>query len=314
MKKLLLLSIFAFFSLVSANVFGQSAGTSINPSVGEIYTYKVNYHSSSTYSWSLQASANGGGSELFGGTSSATAVATTADTNSNTVTVTWVNPTVSTVYYLHLTETNATCTNRKVLAIQPVNNFKLDIVNVDASGVPLTGTSSTTYSICAPEISTVAWNGTSPVTGTNATDFNYNYGTNTFYYKITASGINFSNTKWTPSVAIAQANGVHATVTIETQIGGTFGASWGTGIFANNSTSTPEIPAGAGNDVIWVKVTVNNNTGTPLTANENLTNNDFTFTLNAASKDQNNNTAVDLGNGHTVQTQLARPDSGAIQY
>lgn len=313
MKKLLLLSIFALFTLVSANVFGQNSGTPINPSIGDINTYSVALHAGSTYAWTLEAAATGGGTDLF----AAATIASTAATNSNSVTVTWLNPVANTVYFLHLTETNATCSNRKVLAIQPVNNFKLDIVNVDASGVTLTGGTSTNNTTCAPAIgNTIAWNGSNPVTAGNATNFNYNYGTTTFYYKVIASGINFNNTSWIPSIAIAQNNGVNATVTIDTQVGGTFGASWVTPstILANNTTSTPTIPAGSGNNMIWVKVTVNNNTGTPATANENLTNNDFTFTLNTASKDQNNNAAVSLGNVTTVQTQLARPDSGAIQY
>jgi len=311
MKKLLLLSIFAFFTLMSASVFGQNAGTPLNPSIGDIRTYSVASHGGSTYSWTLQTTADGSGTDLF----AAAAIASATGTNSSSVTVTWLAPVVPTIYYLHLTETNSGgCTNRKVLAIQPVNNFKLDIVNVDASGVPLSGTLSTTYTTCAPAITnTIAWNGgTGPVTTTNATDFNYNYGTTTFYYKITATGINFSNTSWTPDITITQVAGALASVTIETKVGNAASYESPSTILAKGS-NTPNISAGAGNNVILVKVIVNNNIGTPLTANENLTNNDFTFTLNSG-KDQNNNPAISLGNITTTQTQLARPDSGLIQY
>lgn len=311
MKKLLFLSIFAFFALVSANVFGQNTGTSaINPSVGDINTYSVLAHPGSTYSWTLEAAPTGGGADLFG-----TAIASATGTNSNSVTVTWLAPVIPTIYYLHLTETNATCSNRKVLAIQPVNNFKLEIVNVDAVGTPLTAGLATNNPTCAPAIaSTMIWNGTGSVTTTNATDFNYNYGTTTYYYKITATGINFTNTSWTPSITIAQLDGTNASVTIDTKVGA---AAWVTPsiiLTSANGTFTPLIPAGAGNSVILVKVTVNNNIGTPATANENLSDNKYTITLNAASKDQNNNLVTNRGNVSTVQTQLARPNSGFITF
>ena len=311
MKKLLLLSIFAFFALVSANVFGQNAGTPLNPSMGDIRTYSVASHLGSTYSWTLQTTADGSGTDLF----VAAAIASATGTSSSSVTVTWLAPVVPTIYYLHLTETNATCSNRKVLAIQPVNNFKLEIVNVDAVGTPLIAGLATNNPTCAPAIaSTMIWNGTGSVTTTNATDFKYDYGTTTYYYKITATGINFSNTEWTPSITIAQLNGTNASVTIDTKVGT---ADWVTPsiiLTSANGTFTPLIPAGVGNSEILVKVTVKNNIGTPATANENLSDNTYTITLNAASKDENNNPATSLGNGNTVQTQLARPASGFITY
>lgn len=318
MKKLLFLSILAFFALVSANVFGQNTGTSaIYPSVGDINNYSVHLNSGSTYAWSLQATANGGGAELFGDTSSTTAVATatTASTTSNTVTVTWVNPTVGKIYYLHLTESNTGgCTNRKVLAIQPANNFRLDIANVDLNGDLLNGgTNSVTYSICAPEINTIAWTGTDPVTDATARSFTYDYGSRTFYYKITAKGINFSNTTWTPNITISQTNGQYATVTIDTKVGTAAWVAPSTILTSTNNTFSPTIPVGAGNDVILVKVTVTNNVGNFSNANENLSDNKYTITLNSG-KDQNLNPAKSLGNTSTTQTQLARPDSGEIQY
>lgn len=308
------------FSLVSlmvllgfgVNVMGQNSGTAIRPSVGDIFTYSVAEHASSTYAWTLEANALGGGTNLFGAT-----LATATGADSKDVTITWVNPaTDGTKYYLHVVETNNGCSNRKVIAIQPKNNFTIDIVNVNASGTPLTAGEATDYSVCAPAIpNTIVWNGTGDVDDlTEATNFKYDYGTTVFYYKVTAAGINFTNTTWTPSISIAQLNAANATVSVATQIGGTFGSSWETAspILAVGSTSTPTIPAGSGNNVIWVRVTVANGFDTPSVAEENVTDSDFTITLNAASKDQRDNPAAFPVNTSTVQTQSARPNTGSI--
>jgi hypothetical protein len=311
MKKLFSLLCLVVLLGVSMNVIGQNAGTAVRPSVGDIFIYSVADHLSSTYVWTLEANATGGGTNLF----IAGAIATSTGANTKDVTITWLNPVVETVYYLHVVETNAGCSNRKVLAIQPKNNFTLQIVNVDATGADLGVGLVTNNPVCAPAIpSTMTWNGASPVTVVNSTDFKYDYGTTVFYYKITAAGINFTNTTWTPSITIAQTNAANATVTIASQVGGAFGASWVSPsvILSNNATSTPTIPAAAGNNIIWVRVTVANGFDTPAIANENVLPNNFTFTLNAASKDQQNNTATSLGNITTVQSQSARPDSGVI--
>lgn len=310
MKKLFTLLSLVVLLGFSVNVMGQNSGTAVRPSVGDVFTYSVVSHGTSTYAWTLEAAPAGGGADLFGAT-----LATATGTTTNATTITWVNPTVETVYYLHVVETNSGCSNRKVIAIQPKNNFVLNIANVDASGTDLVGGLATDNPVCAPAIpSTIAWNGSSPVTVTNSTNFNYDYGTTVFYYKITATGINFTNTSWTPSITIAKAAGVNATQTIETKLGGAMTAgTWGTGgptlAIGGN---TPTIAAGAANTVIWVRVTVSNLTGTPATANENIVDNDFTLTLLPASKDQQNNPATSLGNTSTIQTQSARPDSGAI--
>ena len=319
MKKLFSLVCLVVLLGVSANVMGQSTG--INPYIGDTKTYTVTPHPGNTYTWSLQTTANGAGSEIInvGTTPVATATAPFSGEDKNTISITWADPTVDAIYYLHVTENDGTCMNRKVIAIQPKNNFKLDIVNVDDTGTPLTAADATDHIVCAPIIdNTMAWNGTpavDAVTALNANNFKYDYGTSVFYYKITASGINFATTTWTPSITITKVAGTNSTQTIETKLGGTFAAgTWGSSpALTVNSTNTPLIAAGAGNTVIWVKVTVVNGNNTPALANENIVDNDFTFTLNAASKDQYNKPATII-TAETTQTQKARPDSGVITY
>ena len=311
MKKLLFLSVLMLMALLSSTVFGQNSGTAIKPSIGDVFTYHVNSHSGNTYSWTLQTDLNVGGTDLF---AASDPIATNAGTNSSNITITWVKPSTTTIYYLHVVETKGSCSNHKVLAIQPVNNFKLDIANVDNAGNLMTGTNSVTYSTCAPTINSISWNSSAPVSESNAKDFSYNYDKVVFYYKITASGINFSNTSWTPNIAVTQTNAANAVVTIDTQVGETLGSTWDTTpILTKVSSNEPTIPAGSGKSVIWVRITVDNKNGTPSTANENITSSDFVIKLNSA-KDQYNNPAVSLGNITTTQTQLARPDTGDISY
>lgn len=303
----------------SMNVSAQSS-TGINPYVNDVKTYTVAAHDGNTYLWSLQSVATGAGADLInaGTNPVATATAPFSGKDKNSISITWANPIIGTIYYLHVTETDPSgCSNRKVLAIQPVNNFKMDIVNVDNAGNALSSGDATDHSICTEAIpSTISWNGgADPVNSTNATDFSYNYGSSTFYYKITATGLNFATTSWTPSITIAKVGGSKATQTIETKLGGAItDGSWGSGPTLAIGTNAPTISAGAGNTVIWVKVTVSNLTGTPTSANENIEDNDFTFTINAASKDQYDNTVTSRGNETTTQTQKARPNTGVIGY
>jgi len=314
MKKFALLLAVVFMTAISANVFAQ--GTYINPEVGSVHSYRVAADMGS-YLWTVTTTADLGGIDLL---TDGTVVSADA-TNANVINLTWLNPDVANnrVYYVHVAVTDDGCTNNKVIAVQPVNNFTLDIVNVDDDGTTLADAAETNYSTCAPAISAISWKGIETgnegdVTSANANSFDYSYGTLYFYYKITADGINFATTSWTPTITIAQAAGANADVTIETKLGGGIGdGSWGTGPALTMGSNSPEIAKGAGNNVIWVRITVDNKTGneTDDSANENLANNDYTITL-VSAVDENSNPHTDLGNGSTVQTQLARPNTGEI--
>lgn len=313
MKKLFfLVSFLAVLGISSA--WAQNSGTAYAPGVGDKFTYSVVDHGVGyTYAWTLTTNANGTGSTLIGAGATDVANVSAGAVNTNSVQLLWNNPaTDGTVYYLHVTESDGSCMNRKVIAIQPKNNFKLDIANVDESGVPLAGALLTNNPICAPDIpATMTWTEVDPISSlAEATNFKYDYGTRVFYYKITASGLNFATKTWTPSITVAQAEGTHSTVTIATQIGGVFGASWVTPstIVVNETTTTPTIPAGAGNNVIWVRVTVANGFETPALANENTTANSFTISFDVNnSQDQSGNKPTVLANSTVVQSQKARP-------
>lgn len=224
------------------------------------------------------------------------------------------------MYFVHVVETatsTTSCTNHKVLAVQPVNNFTLNIVNVDNAGANLSANDSLDHAICAPDVAVTGWSGTdntaNAVTSSNSTGFTYDYGTVVFYYKISASGINVETTSWTPEFTIDQVAGTNATITIDSIAGGTPAGTWATTSWpTDGSTISPTIPEGTGNDVLWVRVTVENGEGVPSAVNENLTDNDFTFTLTGGS-DENTNPQNSLGNTTTVQTQSARPSTTDIQ-
>lgn len=314
MKKLVLFIVAVAMTAVSAKTFAQSTG--INPMVDSTHTYTVANHSGNSYAWTLESSAAGGGSDLFG--SGSTDVAEiTGGSGTNSITVYWNNPAVDgTIYYLHVTETDAEgCTNRKVLAVQPENNFQIDVVNVLADGSLFSDGDSLDHSTCAPAIpNSISWNGSGDVDDlTEAQNFNYDYGTVYFYYKITASGLNFETTSWIPELSIAQVGGTNATVSIDTIIGGDLSGtpSWQSTGWNTGTSYTPTIPAGNTNNVIWVRITVANGVGTPSTANENISDNDYTFSIGAGSKDANDNLIVNTPD-NPVQTQSARPDTGII--
>ncbi len=313
MKKLVLFIFAVAITAVSARTFAQSTG--INPMIDSTHTYTVANHSGSAYTWTLEADANGGGTDLFG--NELTDVAEiTAGANTNSITVHWYNPAVDgTIYYLHVTEKDdQNCTNRKVLAIQPANNFRIDVVNVLADGSLFVDGDSIDYSTCAPTIeNSISWNGSDDVDDlAEAQNFNYDYGTVYFYYKVTASGINFETTNWIPELSIAQQGGSNATVSIDTIIGGDLSGtpSWQSTDWNTGTTYTPTISAGTSN-VLWVRVTVENGVGTSATANENITDNDYTFSIGSGSKDESNNTITNTPDT-PVQTQSARPDTGGI--
>lgn len=296
MKKLVFLFAVVILTAISARVWAQSTG--INPGVGDTKTYSVASHVGSTYAWKLTADAIGTGTDLLDG-SLASGTSTT-----NSIDITWLNPVVNTIYYLHVTETasvaNGGCSNHKVLAIQPKNFFEMDIANVDNAGAAI----ASDYATCAPAVTVASWNDAAPAGTVEAADakaFTYNYGTVTFYYKVTATGI--TNTDWSPVFTIAHSS--TATVTAEWSkiVGGTYT----TGLLTDGSDNTITVTGG---NEFFIKVVVANGT-----VEENLTAKDFTINLDeTASKDQNNNVVTSTNTDTIDQTITARPATGDISY
>ena len=316
MKKLFtLLSLFVLIGM-SANVFAQTdSGTT--PFVGSVHNYQINEVSGSsvTYTWTVTTQADLGGTNLL---TAGTVVSGSPATNS--IELTWLAPDVTNdqIYYLHVdVQDDNECKNHKVMAIQPVNNFNLEIVNAESDGTEMTAPDATNYAICAPDIAFVAWNGTDggagSVTAGNATDFDYAYGSRVFYYKITADGINLATTSWTPHFDVTRVAGTNADVAVDYYIGADLSSpTWVAETLAVGSDQS--VAVGTDEGTLWVRITVDNKTGTPSTANENTPNdNVFTCTLTNSSVDENGNNPVDLGNVSTIQTQTARPNTGTIQ-
>lgn len=297
MKKLITSLCLLVLIGISANVMAQ--GTGINPQIGSSHTYTVTPVSGGTYAWKVTTSddfANSATDLLVAGS------VVTGTSSTNAITLTWLNPTIPTIYYLHLKVTAGGCSNNKVIAIQPVNSFAMDIVNVDATGTPIAAD----YSECAPDVITTAWTGTpgpGAVTSGNATSFTYNYGVNTFYYKVTATGINTANTNWLPQFDITHTSGGTVSATWGTTIAGattnlTTGA---TGVATANTITVVNSP------VFYVKVVITNGT-----ADEGITARTAKVDLNPATKDEHNNTVTTTNTDNLTQTIKARPNPGAI--
>ncbi|RKD91853.1 hypothetical protein [Mangrovibacterium diazotrophicum] len=297
MKKLLLSLCMLAFVAITSNVFGQSTDSGITPFVGSTHTYSVTANASATFAWTITT-------DVAGSSAVASTIAeVTAGAGTEEVSITWHNPAAGTTYYVHVTETLSGCSNHKAIAVSPVNGFELEIVNVDSSNGDLAQDAAQ----CAPAVVVDSYAGSGDGTLTDAQNFVYDYGTVDLYYKITASGINTTNTGWSPQFTIATTNTTGATVTATW--GTTSAGTGGSGALTTDGVAN-DIDVASGNASIWVKVTIDNGT-----AMEGLTAQDITVTLLDAantSEDENGNDVTDVNNGNRKQVVSARPNSGVI--
>lgn len=308
MKKLVFFLAAVLLTAFSAKTFAQSTG--YNPMIDSTHTYSVATGANS-YTWTLTTNATDAlttSTDLIN-TGNIVSVAAGGVTQ-NTISLKWINPTIGSIYYLHVeVEGSNGCTNHKVMAIQPVNNFQIYVYNIYKDGALMTDADSLDHSDCSPDnVEVTVWNGSDPVTASNSTDFAYNYGADTIYYKVEAKGINFSTTKWNPTMTIAGTTPTGGSVKIETITGGTIsGGTWAeVSGWSLGTAYRSEIAADADNDVLWVRVVVNNGT------TENLTDYDYSFTLDlgattSSSVDGAGNHATNTFGTAPVQTQKARP-------
>ncbi|NQU33819.1 MAG: hypothetical protein HQ521_11330 [Bacteroidetes bacterium] len=290
MKKFIFLFAAVLFTAISSNLFAQ--GTGINPGVGEVKTYSVADHVGSTYTWTVTVAADGSGTNLLiaGTIVSGTSAVYTID-------LTWSNLATGNIYYVHVVEDDGTCSNHKVLAVQPINQFEMDIANVDNAGAALANT----FETCAPAVTNIAWNGADPVTALNANDFDYDYGTVTFYYKVTATGI--TGTDWDPVFVINETSTGTVTAEWATTVGGAYTSGLNTDGSVNTFTVT-------GSNEFFVKVIVANGI-----VDEGTTARDIEINLDeTASADEHSNIVVSTNTDTIDQTITARPATGNIGY
>jgi hypothetical protein len=295
MKNLVFLLTAVIITALSSNVFGQ--GTYIAPEIGSVHNYSVTDNGNS-YSWTVT-------SDVAGATSVVGTVATFVGSNASAaVQITWVNPSIGSTYYVHVTETDGNgCSNRKALAVVPVNAFELEIVSVDLSDEDTDNGQND--SICAAGVIVQSYD------GSDANDFTYNYQKDSVFYKISASGINLTNTDWSPQFTISHDGYSGSTVT----------AGWANTIGDASFNSMSLATNGSANDIdvsssvnssgeIWIKVVIDNST-----THEGLTANDITVELLDGanqSEDENGNDVTDIGNGSRNQVVRARPATSDI--
>lgn len=276
MKKLVFLFAAVLLTAISANTFAQD-GSGTAPSIGSIHQYYVNgtYGTPTTageatyYTWWISTTP----SDLlqrtaltsdFSVTDGATYdTPTKGDAEGNGIELQWTaDADAAQVYYLVVQETDqdgTSCSNLKAIAIQPANNFAVQFVAVNETDTDINDPSR-----CAPDIAISA----------SGTTISYNYGVDTAYYKVYATG---AYTSW--SFANIWVNDEDdASVKYEYQIGS---GSW-TEITTPATSSTISVPANtAGSEVVTVRVAIDNNSSADGAGNfeEGLSGQSFKLTL-----------------------------------
>ncbi|WP_372948387.1 hypothetical protein [Mariniphaga sp.] len=313
MKKLFILLAAVALTAMSAKVFAQT-NTGTEPSIGSIHKYWVNgtfetpteAGETSTYTWWISTTpgnlltptaltsdfeviTTNGGVEYNTGT-----------VGGNSIELKW-NPTASTTnyYYLVVQEVGVDplCTNIKAIPILPTNNFTLLFEALASDGTTLTDDPTR----CPVDIALSA----------DGADITYNYGTDNFMFKLTASDLYSS---WSFVGTFVET--INTDVTVEYKIGeaGTF-AEW-------DDEPNLTVPAnGAGSEVVYFRVNVNNGTSDDAAFEENLSEKTITLTLSDVEDDGENAVTEITNNAGTditatpVQTQTiqARPSTTGIQ-
>lgn len=217
-KQILLFVLFvvATFASISKSYGQNCTPGELNPAAGTEYAYSVTATGTGTnaaYVWYvtkdvdlLKASAilTPGASAGLGDFTVKSGETYSATTTSNTIHLTWNPVAIASTdpYYLVVkyseNATNGGCTlnNIKVFRIQPINSFLLAVTGAaDVAGA------TETYTCAAPVSSAIVTPGAA---GTNTGTVAYEYGQNTLYYKVTASGV---VGKWRPSISLPALTG-----------------------------------------------------------------------------------------------------------
>lgn len=279
------------FSITLLFVLGFSsfgvAQTGENPYVGAKHSYMVDDHAGSTYAWSVTTD--------FQGNVDASGVVTFSATTGHSIDITWDSPALGTTYFVHVIETNGEgCSNRKVLAVNPVNGFVLALASVNAADEVLDDSLGKELDQCAPAVTVDGYD-----SGTNK--FTYGYGTNTFFYKVTATGI--GNSGWSPQFTIATTDAEATYVATW----GTTSAGTGNSIDHLDGATANDINVAGGNTSVWIKVVVTNAEG--------VNDNPIVVTLldgADTSEDEFGNDVTSVTGSAATQSVKARPNTSGI--
>lgn len=307
MKKLLILSLIAFFALSSAKVFAQ--GTGIAPEIGSTHDYYVNASDASTqtsgsgdtYTWWIttdatnllnENTASSGDYTVAGG-----ATYNTGAVDAFTISLTWNPSSAGKTYYLVVQEEDATnsCKNLKAIEIQPTNNFTLQYAALDASS-----NLSDNAAQCAPDMGASASGAT----------ITYNYGTGDYEFKLIPTGISAA---WQFDYDFSTVTVGAASATMTYSFDGT--ASGSSSDITTTPSGTINVPAGTG--YVIVKVHVDNGT-----AEDGTTAQSLVLDLSNITDGTNSPTHIYKADGSTEytgtvqssQTVHARPGTSTIGY
>ncbi|MCX6236563.1 MAG: hypothetical protein NTY07_03220 [Bacteroidia bacterium] len=302
MKKQIFYSLIILIALFNAKAYGQNTGD--KPAVGSTHGYWVNGSAPGTqtsgvgsiYTWWLSDSP----------TNLLTPVAASPDftpgtgynvpaVNAHSVSLTWNPTSAGKTYYLVVKEEGVAplCTNIKAYAIQPSSNFLLQYTLLAADGT----TSGDNLDRCAPDIAITA----------AGTAIAYNYGTDSYLFKLSASGV---YTSWSFDYSFTKTIGTGTTDTYQYSVDG--GVT-----YLPVTPTTLNIPANAsGNQVVLIKATLANGT-----ANEGLTAETLKLSLtnikdaggNAVTKITNNAGTDITATPEQTQTVKSRPATSGIQ-
>ncbi|MBW8331921.1 MAG: hypothetical protein K0M40_07865 [Prolixibacteraceae bacterium] len=170
---------------VSANVMGQSTGTA--PAPGSTHSYSITPNGTNTYAWKVT---------LNDMTTDAGAAAVKSSDAGASITITWASTLVPStdVYYVHVVESDGSCTNEKVM--------------------PVKIAASTFYVTIAALLETDCWDSDVVVvpTGTAAAPtVEYDHGDATIVYTVTPTGTSAAHSGYTFTIDLPLGTGFSAT-------------------------------------------------------------------------------------------------------
>jgi len=282
MKKLIYLLTLVAFMGISANTFADNTGTT--PEIGSTHNYKITNTDGGDITWFVTLNATDlETADILNVEDNGVTVVTATTTDANNVDLTWVAPTSGKTYFVHVIQTVDGCSNHKVMAVTPTSAFNMDVFASNVGGDKIDPIVE-----CAPAVTVTGW--------TVDQNFNYYYGQNTFYYKISATGIG-ANT-WSPTFNIVgSATDASYVFTYTTSV-----KTAAVGLNTGDNTITDL----AADEIVYVKVIVTNGEGVTV-------NNDVTLTLSTESTDQyGNKVSSPITTPTSTQTVKARPATSVI--